>query len=56
MKFRNYLETIIGVDIYPVASLLIFFLFFTALAFWALRANKNYISHMKNMPMNNDNN
>jgi len=56
MKFRNYLESIVGVDIYPLASLFIFFAFFTALAIWALRANKDYIAHMRNMPINNDKN
>lgn len=56
MKFRNYLETIIGVDVYPMASLLIFFLFFTALAIWAVRVNRDYINHMRHMPINNDKN
>lgn len=56
MKFINYLETIAGVDIYPLISLLIFFIFFSLLTFWALRANKKYISHMKNIPINNNDN
>lgn len=51
MKFKNYLETITGVEIYPLASLLLFFLFFTALAVWALRANKGYLNELKNMPL-----
>ncbi|RYD58304.1 MAG: CcoQ/FixQ family Cbb3-type cytochrome c oxidase assembly chaperone [Sphingobacteriales bacterium] len=51
MKFKNYLETITGVEIYPLTSLLIFFLFFTALAIWAIRANKSYINELKNMPL-----
>jgi cbb3-type cytochrome oxidase subunit 3 len=51
MKFKNYLETITGVEIYPLTSLLIFFLFFTALAVWAFRANKNYINEIKNLPL-----
>lgn len=51
MKFKNYLETITGVEIYPLTSLLIFFLFFTALAIWAFRANKNYINEIKNLPL-----
>lgn len=55
MKFRHYLEHITGVDVYPLASLLIFFGFFTALAIWAMRANKSYINHLKNLPIDNDN-
>ena len=56
MKFKNYLESIADVGIYPLASLLMFFIFFGLLTFWAVRANKKYITHMKNIPMTNDNN
>ncbi|MBZ0097983.1 MAG: CcoQ/FixQ family Cbb3-type cytochrome c oxidase assembly chaperone [Taibaiella sp.] len=56
MKFRNYLETIAGVDVYPMISLLIFFTFFTGLAIWAFKANKQYINEAKNLPLDNDNN
>lgn len=55
MKFRNYLESIIGVDIYPLISLLIFFVFFSLLILWAVQANKQYIQHMKNLPLGKDN-
>jgi len=51
MKFRNYLETITGVDIYPLVSLIIFFTFFTGLLIWAFRANKQYINEVKNLPL-----
>ena len=50
MKFINYLEKITGVTIYPIISLLIFFLFFTALLIWIFRADKKYISVLKNIP------
>ena len=50
MKFKNYLESIAGVGIYPAASLLIFFIFFTALSIWAFRADKRYINKMKQLP------
>lgn len=56
MKFRHYLESIAGVDIYPMVSLLIFFTFFTGLAIWAFRANKQYITDVKNLPLDKDNN
>lgn len=51
MKFRHYLETIAGVDIYPMISLIIFFTFFTGLAIWAVKANKEYINRSKNLPL-----
>lgn len=52
MKFKNYLEHITGVELYPMISLLLFFIFFTGLAIWALRANKGYIEGMKQIPLN----
>lgn len=50
MKFKYYLETITGVGIYPLMSLFIFFLFFTAMTWWVLKADKGYIKAMKNIP------
>jgi cytochrome c oxidase cbb3-type subunit 4 len=56
MKFKYYLEHITGVGIYPMASLFIFFIFFTVLTIWALRANKTYIEEVKNLPLTNKDN
>ena len=50
MKFIHYLERITGVGIYPLISLIIFFLFFTVLLLWIIRADKTYISALKNIP------
>ena len=50
MKFIHYLETITGVGIYPLSSLFIFFIFFTAMATWVLKADKGYIRSMKYIP------
>jgi cytochrome c oxidase cbb3-type subunit 3 len=50
MKFKTYLEHITGVGLYPMASLLIFFIFFTGLSIWALRANRKYINNLKQIP------
>ncbi|MEY4280864.1 MAG: hypothetical protein RLZ39_276 [Bacteroidota bacterium] len=52
MKFIHYLEHITGVAIYPLISLLLFFSFFSLLGWWALRANKNYINALKEIPFN----
>lgn len=53
MKFINYLESITGVGVFPLASLIIFFVFFSALSVWAFKADKNYITKMKQMPFAN---
>jgi len=50
MKFIHYLETITGVGIYPLTSLTIFFLFFTVMTVWSLKADKGYIEALRQIP------
>lgn len=50
MKFIHYLESITHVGIYPLTSLVIFMVFFAAVATWVLKADKGYIGKMKSMP------
>lgn len=52
MKLRNYLESIDGVGIFPVITLVIFFGFFTILAIWAFRARKEHLTAMNALPLN----
>lgn len=54
MKFINYLKTIAGVEVYPLTSLLIFFVFFFLLIVYAVRANKQHIQEMKNIPLDKE--
>lgn len=54
MKFINYLESIAGIAIYPMISLFIFFLFFTVLIFYVLRADKKHIADLENLPLEQD--
>jgi len=56
MRFINYLEHITGVSIYPLISLLVFFIFFTALTIGVLKASKKYMTAMKNIPLSDENN
>jgi cytochrome c oxidase cbb3-type subunit 4 len=51
MKFSSYLETITGVGIFPLISLLMFVLFFTVVALWAFKAEKKMIDTMKQLPL-----
>jgi cytochrome c oxidase cbb3-type subunit 3 len=51
MKFINYLESISGVSIYPLISLIMFFVFFAAVAFYVIKADKKYIERAKNIPL-----
>lgn len=54
MKFIKYLETITGISVYPMASLLIFSIFFVMAAFWALRADKKMMDQISHIPLDND--
>ena len=56
MKFINYLESIGGIEIYPMISLFIFFAFFSALTNYALKADKQHINELKNIPLDKEEN
>ena len=55
LKFiKGPLESIDGVEIYPIISLLIFFVFFAALFWWVITAKKDYIHKVSNIPLDLD--
>jgi len=51
----NTLEQIGGVEIYPIISLLLFFIIFSIAVYLVLTADKSYIDEMKNMPLDDNN-
>jgi cytochrome c oxidase cbb3-type subunit 4 len=53
---RNYLQSIEGVEIYPLISLVVFVLFFVIMFIWILRVDKNYIKEMEELPLDLENN
>jgi len=50
MKFINYLQSITGIGIFPMISLLMFFTFFALVTFYVIKMNKKYIEYAKNVP------
>ena len=56
MKFKHYLESMAGIGIYPMISLIIFFGFFTLLTIWVVRVRKDYIADMKQIPFSENEN
>ena len=55
LKFiKGNLENIDGVQIYPMISLLIFFIFFVALFWWVFTAKKAYIQQASNIPLEDE--
>lgn len=52
LKFvKNHMESITGIEIYPLISLLIFFTFFVILFWWVFTAKKDYIQKVSNIPL-----
>jgi cytochrome c oxidase cbb3-type subunit 4 len=48
---KQYAQTIVGIDIYPKVSLIIFLLFFVVLLITVMRADKKYIEELSEIPL-----
>ena len=51
-QIKHNMETIAGVAIFPILSLLIFFVFFVGLAIWVFSYKKDKIDEMSQIPLN----
>lgn len=49
--YKNVLQSIDNVAIWPVISFVIFFFFFLCLLWWVFSADKKFIDEMKSMPL-----
>ncbi len=54
MKFSTYLEKIAGVSIYPVVSLVLFVVFFAVVTYWMYSIDKNEISRIEKLPLDDN--
>jgi len=52
MKFINYLESITGIGVYPLISLLVFFVFFALVTIYVIKGSKSYFNTLSNLPLN----
>ena len=52
----NQLEQIAGVEIYPIISMLIFFVFFILVGYMVIKTDKKEIEELSNMPLDGNNN
>ena len=55
-QIKHNMETIAGVAVYPIISLLIFFLFFVFLGVWVVGYKKEKIAELSQIPLNEDSN
>ncbi len=53
-QIKHNMETISGVEIYPIVSLLIFFSFFVGLGLWVFTYKKEKINEMSQIPLNDN--
>lgn len=51
MKFINYLESITGIGVYPLVSLMIFFIFFIGVTLYITLGRKEYFDTLSNLPL-----
>lgn len=52
--YRQIMESITGVDIYPVISLSVFFLFFTLLILYVIKTDKKQLDQLSRIPLQNN--
>lgn len=52
--YKNVLQSIDNIAIWPVISFVIFFLFFICLLWWVFTVDKKFIDTMSNLPVNHN--
>jgi len=51
--YKNILQNIDHIAVWPVISFVIFFIFFLCLLLWVITADKKVIEKMKSLPLEN---
>jgi len=49
--YKNVLQSIENIQVWPVISFVIFFVFFLCLLLWVFTADKKFIDKMKSLPI-----
>ncbi|QMU26656.1 hypothetical protein [Adhaeribacter radiodurans] len=53
--YKNVLQSIAGIEIYPIISFLIFFAFFLGLTLYVIFVDKKHVAAMSEMPLQTEN-
>lgn len=48
---KQYAETIAGIEVYPIVSMMIFVLFFLAVTVYVIMLRKGFVSEMEQLPL-----
>lgn len=54
-SLKGIMGSIDGVEVYPIVSLLVFFVFFVVLGFYVYKMSKSHINEMKQAPLDDTN-
>lgn len=55
LKFvKHNMETIMGIDIYPIISLVLFFIVFISFFIWAMTYSKDKIKELSELPFKDE--
>ena len=53
---KHHLTGIDNIEVFPVISFTIFFLFFLVLILWVMKSDKKHIAQMSQLPLDNHSN
>lgn len=53
--FSQNLSSIDGVSIFPIISLVLFFVMFSGVLYWVLKKDKSYMESLAHMPLQDNN-
>ena len=54
--YKNVLQNISNIEVWPIISFVIFFLFFLCLLWWVFTVDKKFITKMASMPIDEQDN
>lgn len=55
LKFiKHHMETIVGIEVFPLISLIIFFVFFVGLFIYVIRLKSKDIEEISNIPLHSN--
>ncbi|MEJ2614752.1 MAG: cbb3-type cytochrome c oxidase subunit 3 [Ignavibacteriaceae bacterium] len=52
--YKEVLQSIEGIGIYPIISMIVFVIFFVIVLIWYFKADKKYLNKMSNLPLDDD--
>ncbi len=54
--YKELLQSIEGIEIYPLISLFIFLALFVGVVIWIVKLDKGYVKEMETLPLEDDEN